>query len=55
MWLQDDGKPAKGLKVLAGGKGFVKDGVEYRCGAAQPFLHCRLQLGRALGLGPRSL
>ncbi len=28
--LQDDGKPQKGVKALADGKGFVKDGVEYR-------------------------
>ena len=25
-----DGKPKKGIKALEGGKGFVKDGVEYR-------------------------
>jgi hypothetical protein len=29
--LQGDGKPEKGVKALAGGKGFVKDGVEYKC------------------------
>ena len=27
---QGDGKPEKGVKALAGGKGFVKDGVEYK-------------------------
>jgi hypothetical protein len=29
--LQGDGKPEKGVKALAGGKGFAKDGVEYKC------------------------
>jgi len=28
--LQGDGKPEKGVKALPDGKGFVKDGVEYR-------------------------
>ena len=27
---EGDGKPKKGIKALEGGKGFVKDGVEYR-------------------------
>jgi DNA (cytosine-5)-methyltransferase 1 len=29
---EGDGKPEKGVKLLTGGKGFVKDGVEYREG-----------------------
>ena len=29
--VQGDGKPEKGVKLLADGKSFVKDGVEYRC------------------------
>lgn len=28
--MQDGGKPKKGVRALEGGKGFVKDGVEYR-------------------------
>ena len=31
---QDDGAPKKGVKALEDGKGFVKNGVEYRCGCS---------------------